>query len=192
MSEVRERLDAVMLLAFSEKVFKGTSDFLLETQFLQLRKVLEVMAFASLTANQAKYAAAHAKFATHWNAARMLGCLEEINPDFYPMPAVVRKVAPGPNARIRWEYQVVRDGFLSRDDFVFLYDTSSMIVHTRNPFSPNTPVEIRYDIPVWVERIRSLLRIHFMHFVDDRRWLVYVPDVGKIVVETAMSDPSVV
>src|SRR5450759_4622763 len=54
MSEVRERLDAVMLLAFSEKVFKGTSDFLLETQFLQLRKVLEVMAFASLTANQAK------------------------------------------------------------------------------------------------------------------------------------------
>jgi hypothetical protein len=50
----------------------------------------------------------------------------------------------------------------------------------------------KYDFLVWVERIRSLIRIHFMHFIDDRRWLIYVPDAGQIEVLTVMSDPSVV
>ncbi len=70
-------------------------------------------------------------------------------------------------------------GFLTRDDFVFLYDAASKMLHARNPFSAQTSVEIKYEIPVWVERIRSLVRIHWMHFVDDRRWIIYVPEEAK-------------
>src|ERR1700731_738919 len=57
-----------------------------ELVFLQLRKILELLAFASLTANREKYAAAHKKFATFWRAKDMLQDLEKVNPDFYPRP----------------------------------------------------------------------------------------------------------
>jgi hypothetical protein len=186
MGEVRDRLNAVMWLAYSEQVFKGSHDYLLESMFLQLRKVLELIAFGSLTANRAKYADAHAEFEKHWKAAKMLKALEAVNPDFYPRPAKLRKVPEkGEAAR----YELLKDGFLTKDDFIFLYDISSAVVHTRNPFLPASSIEIKYDIPAWVERIRQLLRIHIMHFVDDRRWLVYAPETGKHGVYTVLGKP---
>jgi len=176
MRDVRDRLNAVMWLAHSEQIFKGSHDYLLESMFLQLRKVLELVAFGSLTANQAKYAAAHAQFEKHWKAAKILKDLEAVNPDFYPRPAKLTRVPVKGEAA---NYALLTDGFLTKDEFVFLYDISSAVIHTRNPFLAPSSIEIRYDIPVWVERIRQLLRIHIMHFVDDRRWLVYAPETGK-------------
>lgn len=183
MGDVRDRLNAVMWLAHSEQIFKGSHDYLLESMFLQLRKVLELIAFGSLTANQAKYAAAHAQFEKHWKAAKILKDLEAVNSDFYPRPAQLTKVpATGEAAN----YALLTDGFLTKDEFVFLYDISSAVIHTRNPFLAASSIEIRYDIPVWVERIRQLLRIHIMHFIDDRRWLVYAPETGKQGVYTVL------
>jgi hypothetical protein len=192
MTELRERLHAVMWLAYGEQVLKGTSGFVQEAQLLQLRMVLELIAFSSLTANQEKYAAVFSSFDSHWKAAKMLAVLEKVNPHFYPTPVRLKGHGPVPSGRERARYEVLKDGFLTRVDFVFLYDACSAAVHARNPFSARTSVEIKYDFPVWVERIRSLLRIHFMHFVDDRRWLVYVPEAGRIQVFTVMADPSVV
>jgi hypothetical protein len=93
--------------------------------------------------------------------------------------------------QVEYSCSIVVGCEVTRDDFVFLYDACSAALHSRNPFSARTAVEIKYDFPVWVERIRSLLRIHIMQFVDDRRWLVYVPDHGQIQVFTVVSDPSV-
>lgn len=192
MSEVRDRLNTVSWLAAGESVLNARSQCLMELMLLQLRMVLELIAFSSLTANKEKYSTVHEGFQSHWKAAKMLDSLRKLNPHFYPTPVFRQNVGPGPTGRIRWEYQVTKDGFLTPDDFVFLYDACSAVVHARNPFSNKTSVEIKYDFPVWVERIRSLIRIHFMHFIDDRRWLIYVPDAGRIEVLTVMSDPSVV
>lgn len=192
MTELRDRLHAVMWLAYGEQVLKGTNGFASEAQMLQLRMCLELIAFASLTANQEKYAAAYASFRSHWKAAKMLAVLATVNPHFYPTAVELIDHGPQASGRERAQYNVLKDGYLTRDDFVFLYDACSAALHSRNPFSARTAVEIKYDFPVWVERIRTLLRIHIMQFVDDRRWLVYVPDNGQIQVFTVISDPSVV
>jgi hypothetical protein len=188
MSEVRDRLNAVIWLAYSEQVFQRSHHYVVESMFLQLRKVLELIAFGSLTANKAKYASAYAEFAKHWNAKKLLKALGAVNPQFYPTPVKLIKVpAKGEAAR----YEILKDGFLTQDEFVFLYEISSKVIHTRNPFTASNALEIKYDIPVWVERIRQLLRIHIMHFVDDRRWLVYAPETGKHGVYTVLGDRNI-
>lgn len=191
MSELRDRLNAVMLLSTEPGPPGIPPLFVLESQFLQLRKALELIAFGSLTANQEKYAAVHQRFASHWKAEAMLSELERINPHFYPVPLFVRKVIPAAGSGQQWQYQVKADGFLNREEFAFLYDVAGTLAHARNPFHPSQTVEIKYDTPVWVERFRSLIRIHSMHFVDDCRWLVYVPDAGPLQVLTVNADPSV-
>ena len=85
MEEVRDRINLVRSVG-EHNITTGREVFDVELVFVQLRKVLELIAFASLTANKDKYCAAHANFATHWRAKSMLEELEKINPDFYPMP----------------------------------------------------------------------------------------------------------
>lgn len=55
-----------------------------ELIFLQLRKSLELIAFASLAANKDAYAAVFPTFAEDWKAKRILEKIEKINPYFYP------------------------------------------------------------------------------------------------------------
>ena len=69
-----------------------------------------------------------------------------------------RGPVPQASGRERARYNVLKDGYLTRDDFAFLYDACSAVLHSRNPFSARTAVKINYDFPVWVERIRSLRR----------------------------------
>jgi hypothetical protein len=75
-------------LSVADAVFDGritTAHLDLNTEliFIHFRKALEEIAFASLSANREKYSAARAGFATEWNARRMLGFIEKVNPNFY-------------------------------------------------------------------------------------------------------------
>ena len=192
MEEIQHRLNAALWLVFGKDLFKVHDDFVLEAIFIQLRKVLELIAFGSLTVNKERYAAAHKQFASHWKAAKMLEELQKVNPNFYPLPVTQQIINPSPTGKVRWHYEVVKDNFLTTAEFVELYDISSKLLHSHNPFSTMNPaIEIKYDIPVWVERIRRLLRIHFIHLVDGRAWIVYVPDSDRISIHTAKPDPTV-
>src|SRR5882724_396089 len=84
MQEIRFRLSFVRDL----RKQNGTGSVVIDKElvFLQLRKMLELIAFASLTANREKYAAAHNTFSRHWKAKAMLEELAKLNPDFYPLP----------------------------------------------------------------------------------------------------------
>src|SRR5882762_9459912 len=84
MEEVKHRVGLVRSLLIGS-VSTGYPAFDTEMVFLQFRKILELVAFASLTANKDVYSAAYEKFTTHWNAKRMLGYLEKVNPEFYPI-----------------------------------------------------------------------------------------------------------
>jgi hypothetical protein len=83
MEEARDRLNFVKSLP-TRNASTGFKVFDQELVFLQLRKILELVAFASLTANREKYSAAHKKVATFWRAKDMLQDLEKINPRFLP------------------------------------------------------------------------------------------------------------
>ena len=77
MLEVRDRINLVSTVV-ARRTTTGREDFDVEHVFVQFRKVLELIAFASLTANRAKYCAAHARFAEYWKAKA------QINPRLLP------------------------------------------------------------------------------------------------------------
>jgi hypothetical protein len=147
-----------------------------ELVFLQLRKILELIAFASLTANKAKYNAAYKKLTTVWNAKELLRNLEKINPEFYPLPVQHPQVQPDGT-----KHCAAVDEFLTKDDFVSLYDVASTFLHVGNPFSTAKPViTMRYNVRQWLERIQALLKLHVVRLVDGNLWIVQIPEQGPV------------
>ena len=90
---------------------------------MHFRKALEEIVFASLSANREKYSATRAGFATEWNARRMLGFAEKVNPGFYP----VRVKPPRETAPSHKFFDRVTDGFLGNGDFESLYGGSAEV-----------------------------------------------------------------
>jgi hypothetical protein len=176
MEEVRDRINLASTVG-AHKITTGSEVFDMELIFVQLRKTLELIAFASLTANKEKYSAAHEKFASHWKAKLMLQELAKINPEFYPMPIG----RPQLQANGVKHCPAVTDPFLTKDDLELLYDKTSDILHARNPFTDKgLTVNIKYSVKDWVARIQVLLGLHVMHLVDGRKWIVEVPKEGPI------------
>jgi hypothetical protein len=129
---------------------------------LQLRRALELIAFASVAAHKDIYSQAHADFATHWNAKKLLQKLEKLHPDFYPKPVrITEPDSPGPKRLIE-----IESDYLSKDDFVFLYNTCSEALHEWNPYRSD-PRVVHFGHPVseWVVRTRRLLEMHWISFV---------------------------
>jgi hypothetical protein len=175
MEEVRFRLNFVKELPARN----GSTGFQLidqELVFLQLRKIVELIAFSSLTANKAKYGAAYKKFATVWNAKELLRDLEEMNPEFYPLP-----VQPPQVQSDGTKHCAAVDDSLTKEDFVSLYDLASTFLHVGNPFSGVSPaVKMRYSVRQWLERIQALLRLHIVRLVDGALWIVQIPEQGPV------------
>lgn len=176
MEEIRNRLGIVTALG-EHKISTSTQDTDIELAFLQLRKSLEVLAFASLIANKDKYSAAHTNFASHWKAKGMLECIEKLNPDFYPVPLELPKLLESGVKHC----DRIADGFITRSEFELLYDKSSEVLHSRNPFTTKDPViQLGYSVKQWVSRIQRLLAFHLVRLVDEKIWMVQVPAQGKV------------
>jgi hypothetical protein len=168
MEEVKTRLEAVEAVGRHQVTF-GLLHIDWETAALQLRKVLELIAFGSHCAHKGKYAEANANFRQHWKACRMLEALDRIHPPFFPVPMYAETHAHG-----RRRLHRVETTALSRRDFEVLYDACSDVLHTRNPFNPK-PAETDFTYPLaeWVRRIRALLNLHYIDLAgSDDRWLV--------------------
>jgi hypothetical protein len=176
MEEIRDRLGLVAAVG-EHRVSTSIQIFDIELVFLQLRKCLELIAFASLIANKDKYSAAHASFASHWRAKAMLDCIEKVNPDFYPIALEIPKVLDNGVKHC----DRIPDGFLTKTEFELLYDKSSEILHSRNPFTTKDPVvQLRYSTKEWVSRIQRLLALHVTHLVDGTVWIIQIPNEGQV------------
>jgi hypothetical protein len=158
----------------------GLHDQTAELIFVQFRKTLEEIAFASLSANREKYSEVHANFSKHWRAKDMLGVLDAINPGFFPIalaPPVL--VSAGPPAQHHFER--LMDGFLTRDDFVFLYKCASEALHTHNPYREgDETIRIRYTVQEWVTRFQRLLSWHSVTLLNGVVWMINVPGEGHV------------
>jgi hypothetical protein len=188
MEEVKLRLGLVLSVT-DGRFSVGREDFNGELVCVQLRKTLELIAFASLTANKAKYAQTYADFATDWNAKRLLTKIEKIHPEFYPKPVeFAQQGASGVK-----HFTEVTDGFLIRDEFVTLYNKCSEVLHARNPFRTDPKiVDFGYSIRDWVGRIQRLLALHWMQLVDSEDiWFICMqdPEDGKVHALTAQPKP---
>ena len=184
MEGVKSRL-AVVSAVTEAQLSTGSELFDYEFVSLQLRKSLELVAFASMTANRKIYAEAHANFASHWRAKALLNSLGKIHPDFYPQPIELDHVKEF-GAK---HFKTVEGGYLTREDFVTLYDLCSEALHTWNPFTDKERhIDFKRSVAEWVQKMERLLRLHLMRFVDrEEIWVVHMayPEDGKVHAFTA-------
>jgi hypothetical protein len=145
----------------------------LECICLQVRKILELIALGSLVVNKEEFSKYHEKFYEYWNARRILKDIEKINPNFYPVPV---KESPSTDPKAKTEWRTVTEGFLTKDDFVEVYDKCSRILHADNPFGSSTDYSDYDDqISEWMGRIVRLLQSHIIHLLnDDNLYLIHM------------------
>ena len=169
MEDMKRRLVVVNTVA-KGNLSTGSEVFDYELVAVQLRKSLELVAFASMTANKKLYAEAHANFANHWKAKAMLSSLDRLHPGFYPQPIILDHVK---ESGVK-HFEHVKDGYLTQEDFVTLYDLCSEVLHTWNPFTNKERyIDFKRSVAEWVQRIERLLRLHLMRFVDrEEIWVV--------------------
>lgn len=179
MEEAKSRI-ALLQRITTGSLRHGTENFEYECASLQLRKVLESIAFGSLCANKPAYAKVHANFERHHRAKDLLRALEKVNPHFYPTPMRFgQSTTPGVKHLDR-----VDDGYLTPNEFVDLYDTCSKVLHVWNPFSPDARhINFGRTVAEWVQRIQRLLDMHLMHLAgSDDVWVIQMvsPEDGKV------------
>lgn len=151
-----------------------------EVVCLLLRRVLEQIAFSSLLAHQELYETAYDDLAKVWRARALVERLAKHHPDFYPKPVRFPRRKRGDVMNL----EVVRQGYLTQDDFIFLLDKANDGVHTWNPFKNDAPViNFERSIAEWVQRIERLLNVHWIMFAGTRDiWLIQMdhPEDHKV------------
>ena len=136
-----------------------------ESISLQIRKILELIALASLVANKSEYQKHRRNFHRDWNGKRILETLDIANPNFYPKPT--EQVLDQTTGKVV-SLEDITSGFLTKNDFIRLYDRCGGILHADNPFSPRRDIQSFLDsVPGWMGRIMRLLNHHVIQLVDD-------------------------
>jgi hypothetical protein len=175
MARIRQRIDLVTAI-LDRSISLGAEVFETELVYLQFRKVLEEIAFSSLIANREQYAELHTNFSNHWKAEKILQTVENINPKFYPQP--LQKVLSAPGTH---HFDPIKSAFLTREEFACLYDISSQVLHTRNPYSSaQSVIQAKYSGHEWVSRILRLLSLHSVQLVNGEILIVNIPPTGPI------------
>ena len=164
-----------------------------ESKFLQLRLVLELIATASLIMNND--AVKDTGFRKKWHAGEILKAVEKVNPQFY-YPIPLRRVeTPTTNPLVGDSVEEIHEFFkpfdgdyLNREQFTTLYVRCGKILHISNPFddkSFNLNLETCNkhvnESKKWQMRIQNLLLNHLfkLHGCDDTIYLAYVHADGK-------------
>ena len=149
----------------------------IESVGLQFRKCFELIAFASLAANQMEYSAAYSNFSKHWEAAKLVKNLKRINPNFYPKPV---KEAPTTQFGVT-NALVAREGdFLTEAELIEAHGRCGGLMHSANPFAK----KFDYDsyIPIfqtWYTKMVNLLNNHEVRLLNDKGfYLVHMQEHG--------------
>ncbi|HVK80016.1 MAG TPA: hypothetical protein VM915_05335 [Verrucomicrobiae bacterium] len=162
MEDIKQRIAGVRRFTRGE-VSLGREDFDAEAICIQVRKILESIAFGSLLAHREAYEAAHKDIDKAWRAKAILDRIEAVHPKFYPEPMTPHLIEEG-----HWNLEPLKEGFLTRSDFVTLYDKCGDILHMWNPFRPGErKVDFGRSIDEWCDLIQNLLRYHVIWMRTD-------------------------
>ncbi len=137
----------------------------IEAEALQLRKLLELVAYSSLVSYQEAYRSVRKDIAKDWHAARILRKIESINPKFYPVPI---------DGFDRQGWHRVQGGYLTRKQFERLYDKCGAMLHSQNPFSKGkNSLAFHKKVPEYLGRIETLLSEHLVELAESQE-LIHV------------------
>jgi hypothetical protein len=164
MEEIKRRTAVVhsFLRGSSSALYKATN---VESIYLQIRMIIELIALASLAANKAIFEENQKKFHKHWNPSAILKDIEKINPNYYPEP--IREIH-SKRAGVKNEFVAIKEGFLTKDELVSIYGKSGNILHARNPYNKHLEYQEYYrQIPEIMGKIRLLLNSHQIRLLGD-------------------------
>ncbi len=168
MHEVRSRLNLIARAGASVEAKKPITGFAatdVELCFLNFRKILEIMMFASILAHKDAEIELSSQICDRaWNARKIFDYLESKNSDFYPVAIETvdhNSVPPSLVAR--------PNGFLTKAQFLELYDVhcGKMLHATREVVIHKPYVAPIAEIRHWWEKIWKLLQHHWIHLSDD-------------------------
>lgn len=168
--EIKRRSSVVNAFVKKEThaVFVPTT---VESSCLQIRKMLELIAFGSLIANLDEFSKQHTKYSKYWNAERMLNDMKRVNPGFYPNPIIQRE---SDDAKIHRKWDNRSDDYLTKDRFLKVHEKCGAIMHSENPYGS----KIDYDyyqasVPIWMAWIVNLLNAHTISLVGDKNLYLF-------------------
>ena len=176
MDEIKRR--TAVITAFGSggaaALYKATT---IESVSLQFRKILELIALGSLVANKNEFSKVYADFAKCWNAQYLLKDIERVNPNFYPRPIVE---SPTSQPGVKMEWQDKKDGFLTKTEFLKLYEKCGAIMHAGNPYG--SQIDYGYyerNVQGWLDKIIGLLNSHTIRLVNDPNlYLLHMKEDG--------------
>jgi len=141
-----------------------------ECVYLQLRKILELVAIAS-AANGSNYEQYIDQFSKGVNTRRIFGDIERDNPQFYPIP--IRRRPDRENARDARFFEEIESGFLTKGEWHELFDVCNKLIHAAPPGMSDTNYDdLLASVRNWVEKIALLLRRHKVQLVESDQWLL--------------------
>ena len=146
----------------------------IECIYLQIRKILELVAFGSLIANKQAYVQAYSNFSKTWNAELLLRDLSRINANFYPRAIFeVPSAVPGVVNDFK-----DRDDALTEVDFIKIYKKCGAILHAANPYGSIVDIDYyKSHASEWVNKIVNLLNSHVIRLLDETRfYLVHMKE----------------
>lgn len=149
----------------------GNESFDYEIAALNFRKILELIAYASLAGHHEAYLDEHKNASQHYRAKAILDTIEKINPAFYPVPVTLNQGKGTKEKPHHMEH--IKEGFLTREEFIQLYDKCSEIVHVKNILLDDPSVDFLHPPKTWLKKITNLLDRHTVQLVDSNEsWFV--------------------
>jgi hypothetical protein len=165
MEEIKLRTSVIysFLSGTSNALYKATN---IESIYLQIRMILELIALASIAANKTIFEENQRKFHKHWNPSDILKDIERLNPNYYPEP--IREV-PSKRHGVVNGLVAIKDGFLTKDELVSIHGKSGNILHAKNQYNKHIDYqEYEKQIPEIMEKIKRLLNCHQIRLLGDQ------------------------
>lgn len=172
MGEINVRINSIKSLYDHVKILpKIPEPIIIESAALQIRKVLELVAFASLVTHEQIYSETFKNIDKEWHAINIIRKMEKINPHFYPVSLFHEETSQTVTERT--------NNYLTKNKFTELYGRCGNILHRPNPFKvllgDRYYQEYADFIYESVESIKNLLEIHAIQLInDDIVWVIHM------------------
>ncbi len=124
---------------------------------------LELIALGSFIFNEDEYSRQLSKFRSSIDIIEILNDLALLNPDFYPSP--IMPLIKGKNDNVNMVER--KDGFLSRVEFVTVYNECRRFLHAEYPFNDGLDYEPYFiKLEEWVNLIFGLMEVFTIKFLN--------------------------
>lgn len=163
--------DAVVKRISSHRPNRNTV-FGVEILAIHIRKSIELVALASIAANEDAYKKIRENFHKDWNARYIFSDIEKLNEKFYPVPiSGMDGPEDGSGPISVHEHE---SGFLTKEESILLYDKCNGVLHADSPYRvQKNYVGLLADFENSLSEMRVLLENFWVNLVPiDRLFCV--------------------